>query len=356
MARAAVGVAATLALFAGLLIHKQVAAQTKELDLKLERERVFDGDEEPFCQMTCRAEINAVNLDTLAMIWVKGTGESIELLKVKESDDGNSFSVEEISGHSKIETNRWQIVVSRMNAEICDSSYFLCEAISINSCGKPKRAIATAWPSVSQTDQSDASTDPAVVSALGRKLADATALLQMFNMSFQNLLANREAERDERSQILERLSELEQKASSTASPESTCGCETITNKLDSLESRLAKLENQTRAEATQTPITVCERGMNELTNEPYVLMVLDTLGTQIRCDAQTDGGGWIVIQRRTNADVDFNKAWNEYRNGFGDLSGNFWLGNDAISKLTAGPSARADHSSPISPITVLVAW
>ncbi|GFR78474.1 tenascin, partial [Elysia marginata] len=101
--------------------------------------------------------------------------------------------------------------------------------------------------------------------------------------------------------------------------------------------RLDFTEMKIRVKLPSEPITVCERGMNELTNEPYVLLELDTLGKQIRCDAQTDGGGWIVIQRRTNADVDFNKTWNEYRDGFGDLRGNFWLGNDAISKVTAGP-------------------
>ena len=48
---------------------------------------------------------------------------------------------------------------------------------------------------------------------------------------------------------------------------------------------------------------------------------------------ETDGGGWIVFQRRVDASVDFNRNWNEYRNGFGDLNGNFWLGLEKIHKL-----------------------
>jgi len=33
-----------------------------------------------------------------------------------------------------------------------------------------------------------------------------------------------------------------------------------------------------------------------------------------------------VIQRRINASLDFDRSWTEYRYGFGDVDGNFWLG------------------------------
>ena len=49
----------------------------------------------------------------------------------------------------------------------------------------------------------------------------------------------------------------------------------------------------------------------------------------------TDGGGWIVIQRRMDATVDFYRGWNDYKVGFGNLSGNFWLGLEKIHKLAA---------------------
>ncbi|KAK7090667.1 hypothetical protein V1264_010429 [Littorina saxatilis] len=47
----------------------------------------------------------------------------------------------------------------------------------------------------------------------------------------------------------------------------------------------------------------------------------------VYCDQTTDNGGWIVFQRRQDASVDFFRGWTEYRNGFGDLEGNFWLGS-----------------------------
>ena len=41
------------------------------------------------------------------------------------------------------------------------------------------------------------------------------------------------------------------------------------------------------------------------------------------CDAVTDGGGWMVVQRRKDGSVDFTKTWVEYEEGFGDLDGEF---------------------------------
>ena len=42
------------------------------------------------------------------------------------------------------------------------------------------------------------------------------------------------------------------------------------------------------------------------------------------CDAVTDGGGWLVVQRRQDGSVDFNRGWVEYGEGFGSFTGEFW--------------------------------
>ena len=53
-----------------------------------------------------------------------------------------------------------------------------------------------------------------------------------------------------------------------------------------------------------------------------------------RCDMESDGGKWMVIQRRINGAVDFYRNWVDYVNGFGDLEGEFWYGLEKIHCLT----------------------
>ena len=54
-----------------------------------------------------------------------------------------------------------------------------------------------------------------------------------------------------------------------------------------------------------------------------------------RCDMDTDGGGWMVIQKRLpGGSVNFTRNWADYENGFGDLSGEFWYGLKKIHQLT----------------------
>ncbi|KAH3791981.1 hypothetical protein DPMN_145470 [Dreissena polymorpha] len=57
-------------------------------------------------------------------------------------------------------------------------------------------------------------------------------------------------------------------------------------------------------------------------------------GIRVYCNKESTNKGWIVIQRRADMSVNFNRTWVDYKTGFGNLSGEFWLGNEHIFKLT----------------------
>ncbi|CAM5102654.1 unnamed protein product [Natator depressus] len=71
----------------------------------------------------------------------------------------------------------------------------------------------------------------------------------------------------------------------------------------------------------------------------YTIYPSDCKGMTVLCDMHTDGGGWIVFQRRVDGSVDFYRDWNTYKRGFGSQLSEFWLGNDNIHLLTSlGPN------------------
>ncbi|KAK4805518.1 hypothetical protein QYF61_004457 [Mycteria americana] len=69
---------------------------------------------------------------------------------------------------------------------------------------------------------------------------------------------------------------------------------------------------------------------------------------RVFCDMETDGGGWLVFQRRQDGGTDFWRGWAAYAQGFGNVTGEFWLGNEALHALTAGTPTelRVDLRTP----------
>ncbi|XP_071835913.1 fibrinogen-like protein A isoform X1 [Apostichopus japonicus] len=52
------------------------------------------------------------------------------------------------------------------------------------------------------------------------------------------------------------------------------------------------------------------------------------------CNNSVDGGNWMVFQRRMDGSVDFDRVWNDYKEGFGFLNREFWLGNEKLAYIT----------------------
>ncbi|XP_022081442.1 microfibril-associated glycoprotein 4-like [Acanthaster planci] len=59
--------------------------------------------------------------------------------------------------------------------------------------------------------------------------------------------------------------------------------------------------------------------------------------TQVYCSIESEAS-FIVFQRRINGSVSFDRTWQEYAEGFGNLTGEFWLGNEKLYDLTRNGS------------------
>ena len=60
----------------------------------------------------------------------------------------------------------------------------------------------------------------------------------------------------------------------------------------------------------------------------------------VYCEMNKFGGGWTRILRRSTERMTFHRDWYSYKNGFGDLYGDGWLGLEKIHRLTKYKSAE----------------
>ncbi|KAK0061513.1 BpFREP15.1 [Biomphalaria pfeifferi] len=113
--------------------------------------------------------------------------------------------------------------------------------------------------------------------------------------------------------------------------------ENLTTMVANLSTELKEVQDQIHKvnkllQFLPVPPTPCRNVSSPQTRAIVVLFS----GLQVMCDTKTDGGGWIIIQRRVNGKVDFYRGWKEYRDGFGDYNiGEFYLGNENIFTLTS---------------------
>ncbi|KAG7237290.1 hypothetical protein INR49_032623 [Caranx melampygus] len=95
---------------------------------------------------------------------------------------------------------------------------------------------------------------------------------------------------------------------------------------------------------------VLNRGMKELPRDCHEMLMTSSgqardgvyliqLGdSPIVAYCAMQEGGWTVVQHITvNSSVDFDRTWDEYKHGFGDVTGDHWLGNEYLHQLTRGP-------------------
>lgn len=106
-----------------------------------------------------------------------------------------------------------------------------------------------------------------------------------------------------------------------------------------MSSRISDLEKSQKKEYLRRQTTDCNNASLEnanlkIRNGGLFNIYHDVCTTQVFCDLETDGGGWIVFQRRVDGSVDFYRGWEDYVDGFGDKANEFWLGLEALHRIT----------------------
>ena len=58
--------------------------------------------------------------------------------------------------------------------------------------------------------------------------------------------------------------------------------------------------------------------------------------------SSSNGGGWMVFQRRYDGTMDFRKSWFEYKYGFGSITTEHWLGFNRLMSVMNLPGLEFD--------------
>ena len=78
---------------------------------------------------------------------------------------------------------------------------------------------------------------------------------------------------------------------------------------------------------------LCQDVSSSTKNGVYMISAVNQI-LKVYCDMEKEKGGWTTIQRRVDGSVSFQRDWADYKKGFGDPTGNYWLGLENIHAFT----------------------
>ncbi|XP_052763809.1 angiopoietin-related protein 7-like [Mya arenaria] len=117
--------------------------------------------------------------------------------------------------------------------------------------------------------------------------------------------------------------------------------ESVERRVTNIEEELERLKGSGNEETTdsceKSILTGCDAIYKSGKREDgiYTISPDDRCPFDVFCDMTN--GGWTVIQKRFDGSVDFYRPWTSYVNGFGNLSGEHWLGLEKIHRLSSQP-------------------
>ncbi|XP_063448492.1 ficolin-1-like [Mytilus trossulus] len=91
---------------------------------------------------------------------------------------------------------------------------------------------------------------------------------------------------------------------------------------------IGKLTSQT---PTSNGLRDCS-GVTVGSSSGVYTIYVDNQPLDVYCE-MTGSGQWTVFQRRIDGSTDFYRTWQEYKQGFGSLNSEYWLGNDNLHKI-----------------------
>ncbi|XP_078411958.1 angiopoietin-related protein 4 [Cetorhinus maximus] len=103
----------------------------------------------------------------------------------------------------------------------------------------------------------------------------------------------------------------------------------------SILKRRVEVFPQTRSSVEPRPADKLPSGCHQLflegqrTSSVHKIQPVGSQPFEAFCQ-MTEEGGWTIVQRRRDGSVDFDRLWQAYKDGFGNLTGEFWLGLEKL--------------------------
>ncbi|XP_035776397.1 fibrinogen-like protein A [Anopheles albimanus] len=93
---------------------------------------------------------------------------------------------------------------------------------------------------------------------------------------------------------------------------------------------------RTTPKPKQPSFSSCKNVPSNVSGIYLIRVKNDSEPFEVYCEQNSFDGGWIVFQYRYDGSLDFDRGWDEYRDGFGDLNKEFWLGLEKVHQITSG--------------------